>query len=1547
MAAVSGDGNLRVVVRVRPFSSREVERNAECVVRMIDDQTIITPPRVEIAGRGNRSSFDEAKSFGFDKSYWSFDTQDSNFSGQDDVFQDLGKPLLDNAFQGYNNCILAYGQTGSGKSYSMMGYGAEPGIIPKICKDMFKRIDVLEKKDVQCTVEVSYLEIYNERVRDLLNPATNGNLRVREHPSTGPYVEDLAKLLVRSFHEIETLMDEGNKARTVAATNMNESSSRSHAVFILTLTQRQQEKSTKIDLERVAKISLVDLAGSERSNAAGTTGVRLKEGADINKSLSTLGRVIAALAEKPKGKRKSLVVIPYRDSVLTWMLKDSLGGNSMTTMIATISPADLNYEETLSTLRYADFAKRIKNHAVVNEDANARMIRELKDELAQLRSKLDSPTPDKELGDPINVPATPLEQQMISLTQPDGTLRLVSKADILEQLSQSEKLYQDLNQTWEQKLEKTETIQKEREAALEELGISIEKGFVGLSTPRRTPHLVNLSDDPLLAECLVYNLRPGDTTVGNEGLGTTAEVRLKGSKILKDHCIFQNVDGVVSVITKVDAAVMVNGVRVTDSKRLRSGYRIILGDFHIFRFNHPLEARAERASYQDSPKDNTYVDEETSPTRRPRRRASSNKMQTSRFPRWTENSPVSTIDDSRHHTRSAIRNLGGAVIEHDLSNLADQDLDELLQKINSIQRRRRRHSISENKEYSGEVAAIDISPDTSEDGTTLPKSLEAELEDSAMIDDDDDKEPGYLMASPDIPSPDVRRNCDDLELVRKQLEELRAEMESALRTQREKYESELEDHQKSVSDGNRLSAAAIQRNALARQVLQKWSQRRYARMAESIIEHTNILKKAQVLSQRLKRNVVFQFALIQPGQLISSSYDSALGQLPEIHDTDLKISKTPQLGVRVADFENLAIYSWSLSKLRKEVLHMELQLLEAENASDPSSFTTPSFSIVGEGQISLESVYQSRVQDFTVEIISPYTFGSVGVLRLSLEPSLAGSSESPKFNAIIHDLTGFSELEGSKAHLQITIPGHAEISKNTTQLMSGFGESKILFAYTRGISYPIPKSGQAVMRVSLFARITSVHLDKLLSWDDMRDASDAGSELEGPDNTSTIVNSSERTSHVFAQIHVSEISEKGEYKRTEVHKEDDIHPGTHQLHQGLQRRISVQLSHTCGQSLLWDELHSIRAGKIRRRNAGKRSGRLLSSHPDVILLLTSEPRHSIDRDGVGNVQFTVQWDSGSHTSDLLDQSSIDNQQVEFDLSWVVNASISKQPLDFSLSLNIQIHPRQYIRPQSRFSGLWGAEHLVHSTAAVFAVTATAVEIPYIRELERAEFRHEPVEGEEILNGWAPRGISLIRDYVGSMKQEETNNAAAVKRTRPTSNEDPPSSMDSTQQLKHTTQLLDVLQIWKRKSTPQRPTASPSLPTTTTAPPLRTATTFSTYRLRKSPQLAKSGNVYLPSPHPQPSEWLLHHIELRPPFLHVYALPSRDQVDAICLEGSRVDHQPKVAELLGREVRARKGLCVFALYWGEEGRVVVCAVGSEKEKAEWILRLDEVYSGMGG
>ncbi|CAC5401186.1 KIF1 [Mytilus coruscus] len=600
--------SVKVAVRVRPFNSREVAHKSSCIIGMTGNTTTIT--NLKAGPKENK-----VKSFNFDYSYWSHTTPaDKNFATQKKVYSDIGLEMLDHAFEGYNVCIFAYGQTGSGKSYTMMGKSesGQQGIIPQLCEELFMKIkDMKSDKDLNYSVEVSYMEIYCERVRDLLNPSNKNNLKVREHPLLGPYVEDLSKLAVQSFDDINNLIDEGNKARTVAATNMNETSSRSHAVFTIILTQKRHDATTNLTGEKVSKISLVDLAGSERADSTGATGTRLKEGANINKSLTTLGKVISALAECATKKKKKDNFIPYRDSVLTWLLRENLGGNSKTAMIAALSPADINYDETLSTLRYADRAKQIMCKAVVNEDPNARLIRELKEEVAKLREILQHEGIEIEEERGINSCEICLKSQQIlpfkfegTIAKKEGTrsrkqsVALEEKEDAYERLQMSEKLIAELNQSWEEKLKKTDEIRKDREKVLEEMGVALKEdgATIGVFSPKKTPHLVNLNEDPLMSECLLYYIKQGTTKVGGGG---HQDIQLTSTTILELHCYFEWKDGTVTLIPCEGALCYVNGRKVDEAMEMKTGARVILGKHHVFRFNHPEQARQSRAHLID------------------------------------------------------------------------------------------------------------------------------------------------------------------------------------------------------------------------------------------------------------------------------------------------------------------------------------------------------------------------------------------------------------------------------------------------------------------------------------------------------------------------------------------------------------------------------------------------------------------------------------------------------------------------------------------------------------------------------------------------------------------------------------------------------------------------------------------------------------------------------------------------------------------------------------------------------------------------------------
>ncbi|KAM7008767.1 kinesin-like protein KIF16B isoform 2-T2 [Tautogolabrus adspersus] len=555
--------SVRVAVRVRPMNRREKDLTAKSIIHMEGTKTSIINLKLPegIAGDSTR---DRTKTFTYDFSYDSTDGKSSTFVSQEKVFKDLGSDVLKAAFEGYNACVFAYGQTGSGKSYTMMGNPGDAGLIPRICEGLFSRISQSTRWDeASFRTEVSYLEIYNERVRDLLRRKSTQtyNLRVREHPKDGPYVEDLSKHLVQNYSDVEELMEAGNINRTTASTGMNDVSSRSHAIFTINFTQAKFD--AEMPSETISKIHLVDLAGSERADATGATGVRLKEGGNINKSLVTLGNVISSLADMMQDggntnlKKKSLFV-PYRDSVLTWLLKDSLGGNSKTIMIATVSPADVNYGETLSTLRYANRAKNIINKPTINEDGNVRLIRELRAEIARLKALL-------------------VQGNQIALLDSPTALSMEEK------LHQNEARVLELTKEWTNKWNETQNILKEETLALRKEGI-------GVVLDSELPHLIGIDDDLLSTGIILYHLKEGRTYVGRDDASTEQDIILHGLDLESEHCMFENQNGTVTLVPLGGAQCSVNGVQVTGRSQLNQGAVILLGRTNMFRFNHPKEA---------------------------------------------------------------------------------------------------------------------------------------------------------------------------------------------------------------------------------------------------------------------------------------------------------------------------------------------------------------------------------------------------------------------------------------------------------------------------------------------------------------------------------------------------------------------------------------------------------------------------------------------------------------------------------------------------------------------------------------------------------------------------------------------------------------------------------------------------------------------------------------------------------------------------------------------------------------------------------------------
>lgn len=553
-------------------------------------------------------------------------------------------------------------------SHTMMGYAPERtlatdmsvdtnGLIPRLCTSLFARCakESSEDSSMSFKVNVSYLEVYAEKIQDLLDKSKR-NLQVRQHPKNGPYVDGLSIMPVSNYQEMETLLETGNSTRTVAATLMNAQSSRSHAVCTIVLTQTKFDPEIKMSSSVESKIQLVDLAGSERADTSGATGARLAEASAINQSLSTLGRVISVLALKSKqesmvspkraaslaasGKESDPLFVPFRDSVLTWLLKESLGGNAKTIMIACVSPADMNFEESLSTLRYASAAKNIKNMAIKNEDPNGELIRKLRAEIDALRLQLTSNTTVTtrtvvEVDPEAAAMVEKLRAQLLANAQSMAEMERVWSEKLAQMNRVAQQRLEELQQQGASLVQAQAQLQREQaqaaqaaaaaEAAAAEAAAAAAQSAMAsaaalaaasaavnddLTAP---PFLLNLNERVQMGESLFITLQLGTTTVVKAGSLpplpdsssspplSMQHFSLRGPDVRDRHAQFVLDASSGSVTLKYlapfDSAaaaadhsslpsdLFVNGASVFGSKLLTHGDRIAIGSTSIFRFS--------------------------------------------------------------------------------------------------------------------------------------------------------------------------------------------------------------------------------------------------------------------------------------------------------------------------------------------------------------------------------------------------------------------------------------------------------------------------------------------------------------------------------------------------------------------------------------------------------------------------------------------------------------------------------------------------------------------------------------------------------------------------------------------------------------------------------------------------------------------------------------------------------------------------------------------------------------------------------------------------
>jgi kinesin family protein 1 len=1597
--AEAGDGNIKVVVRCRPLNSRELARGAKPLIRMEGNQTLLDPPETGSAQDAKRATERKTMAFSFDKSYWSAGPRDEpKYCSQQTLYDDLGKELLDHGFNGFNACILAYGQTGSGKSYSMMGYGADKGIIPLTCSELFTRVETKSAQDpnLSFTVEVSYIEIYNEKVRDLLNPRNTGNLRVREHPSLGPYVEDLSKLVVGSYDEMMTLMDEGNKARTVAATNMNETSSRSHAVFTLLLTMKRHDVETNMDTEKVSRINLIDLAGSERANSTGATGQRLKEGANINKSLTTLGKVISSLAlasqsEGKKGKKgKGDDFVPYRDSVLTWLLKDSLGGNSKTAMIAAISPAD--YEETLSTLRYADQAKKIKNKAVVNEDPNARLVRELKEELEMLRARVSGGA-SEEVFDP----KIPPEKQKVTFQAKDGTIRTVTKAELQEQMETSEKLMQSLNETWEQKLQRTQQVQKEREKALEELGISVEKDMVGVHTPKKMPHLVNLNEDPLMSECLVYQLREGKTVVGCLDSDKGAAIKLSGDNILEEHCIFDNVDNKVNLTSFANSVTFLNGKQITPDTpyKLRSGYRIILGDNHVFRFNNPEEVRKKRdratarSNLHISTSAADLVSGDVSPATRPESPASS--------------TGDVDVDWTFAKREAAFARLG---LDPALDNLPDDDLNKLFEKITRV-KTLRDHS-SKGRPESRASVMDDI---WSESGR--PVASEAATDDTSL-----DAVQSHRHGSPELEGP-LRDVHDQLETrlhsitESSEADDLKVErdhMEYQLQLVKNRMKLLLDARARGDMDGRIEEFEPVVYTArelrLIRRVLDKWRAHRSFLMAERVLSSAVLVKEANIISKELYKNVSYNFTIAAGGSLAApkSAVDTIAGldEFGDVADPVLASATQPSVAIKVLDQRNNAVYVWSLDRLQTQLQRMRNLTTFIDRPSYTRHFSsdepfynypTPTYSFIGNALISLAPLSRRLSSTSTVPIFCRYTAEAIGSCRVDIRvvnvtPSVRhGQSSSastrpssPVPSAIlpgskitfvlsIDTVKGLSSHDFTSTHLQVRLSSFIGATLTSEEVYPSpvididqgmLSELKFRRTFTVAItSRVLAHFRRGYAPIEFFALAKPMYLERLERWDELREQkitfqpprSSSDNELA---STSSLMQPAlplmrrSETDFVMEQSHnvvvwsqLCELAPSGGYDPVPLIAQGDHDPGCFSLHQGLQRRIVVTLSSDSGQQLPWTEVTKVRIGNVRLLDA---KGRIhdSSSKSLVTLPLLKTQRLEFKPDGSGTLRCEALWDSSVHDSSLLNTVTASNQRIMLQLSWAVAAESCSHPIHFSMDIAVSMQTRD-ARPPSKFLSFFGQNKILQKSSSVFSVRLYPTMTRSTQDLWKLDTSEKYVRGEEALSVWRVRGVSVVDDYENLVRTERR--AADVQAVRVILQTYPPRPPQADSlPWKEEELLKKSLDLWQkhfdhRVADTLGKQLTDSIESRSTSPKTKkqidilnegVKLSSETKLVPRSDTSAKKGHL-LTLVDASKNQWEKRWFVLRRPYLHVYLHSNElEEVSVISLTGVNVESDPLKAQLLGKPNS-------FTLFTSSNSHAL--AAPNVKELHSWAMKLD--------
>jgi kinesin family protein 1 len=826
------------------------------------------------------------------------------------------------------------------------------------------------------------------------------------------------------------------------------------------------------------------------------------------------------------------------------------------------------------------------------------------------------------------------------------------------------------------------------------------------------------------------------------------------------------------------------------------------------------------------------------------------------------------------------------------------------------------------------------------------------------------------------------------------LREVKEDMLRQLETQRKEFEERLRHIDPSKSKPKGPAPLTEAEMAIAEKVLVHWRGRRYVRMAEAVLQSAAKLKEAQIMSQEMDESVVFQFAIVDVGHDICSSYDMVLnGIFGEGDDPFLEGATKPVVGVRLIDYRNSVVHLWSLEKLQDRVrlmrqMHQYLDrpdYLQHFQLDNPFMETCmPQYTHVGDVDVPLAAVFESRVQDFSLDVLSPFTSHVIGIIKLSLEPSSARAPSSTlKFNVVMHDMVGFAEREGTEVHAQLFLPGISEEGGvTTTQMIKDFDEGPIRFESVHSMSVPMFGPTDVSLRVAIFAKVSSMHLDKLLSWDDIRDNIPKPQQKRKNARIAESQFYTEEKHDVFARIQILELAENGDYVPVEVIQTSDLDKGSYQLHQGLQRRIAVNLTHSSGDALPWQDVSGLRVGCIQLVDHVGKTPDLSSSSPEIPLKLISNPVVKTNANGTSNVTIIGQWDSSAHASLLLDRVTADKYKVQMSILWDVTSDKLADPMKFSIDVCSQVVSRSYVRSTSMFASLWQSVRIVHSMSGVFSVSLRPTPVKRAGDLWRMNTQNDYVKGEEGLTTWTPRGVSLIRDYIAAKRRRqrlaELDAAQPLlskidfpKPSNGLTNGDP-AEHEGEPLSEHQTALLNkYIKLWKLCHDPINSILTPSnvepptngIPSTPSRRVEEDQTNHSPQYIAAIAPVPKNATIlkggYLLTPSADSSRWVRRFVELRRPYMHIHSVPDGEEICVVSLRNSRIDHSPQIAKLLqrdraapngdtanGRRGRAgeRQEESVFAVY-GTDNTWLFKA-RNEREKVEWIFKIDQAYFGGG-